>query len=55
MNKTTTKEAPQDQEKPKNKKNKLPKGGCPFMQSDKKKNPGLGSMIEAFNEEFISS
>ncbi|EAS06282.3 transmembrane protein, putative (macronuclear) [Tetrahymena thermophila SB210] len=39
--------------KPK-KKEKQPKGGCPFMPSEKKKNPNLDCISEGWNEEFIS-
>ena len=38
----------------KEKKQKKPKGGCPFMISDKKKNPPLGTMEEGYNTFYIS-
>ncbi|KRX00116.1 hypothetical protein PPERSA_07223 [Pseudocohnilembus persalinus] len=42
----------QDIENPK--KMKMPKGGCPFMPSDKKKNPMLGVMENGYDVAFIS-
>jgi len=33
---------------------KKPKGGCPFMPSENKKNPPLTALTEAWNEEFVS-
>lgn len=32
----------------------MPKGGCPFLVSEKKKNPPLASYQEAYGTEFIS-
>jgi hypothetical protein len=33
---------------------KKPKGGCPFMPSDNKKNPPLQAMSEGYDTNFIS-
>ncbi|EGR30496.1 hypothetical protein IMG5_130470 [Ichthyophthirius multifiliis] len=39
---------------PQKKKEKKPKGGCPFMPSERKKNPSLNSCEEGWNEEYVS-